>query len=100
MAGITELGRWAACTVPGGQPAKCCITKLAGVVRRIVTMEGLAPRRRTPGMSMGAVGLLKGFPNASEAYIAGGMDVPIYRCATCPRVAAAIPAAARKGVQA
>jgi aerobic-type carbon monoxide dehydrogenase small subunit (CoxS/CutS family) len=51
-------------------------------------------------MIVGAVGVLKGFPNASEADIVRAMDGHISRCGTCRRVVAAIPAAARKGVQA
>jgi nicotinate dehydrogenase subunit A len=114
-------GQCAACTVlVDGQPMKSCVTKVASVAaRRIVTIEGLAPQGKlhpvqeafleagalqcgwcTPGMIMGAVGLLKRFPNASEADIVKGMDGHICRCGTYPRVVAAIRAAARKGVHA
>jgi len=78
-------GQCAACTVlVDGQPMKSCITKVAAVAgKRVVTIEGLAPAGKlhpvqeafleadalqcgwcTPGMIMGAVGLLKRFPNA------------------------------------
>jgi len=114
-------GQCAACTVlVDGQPMKSCLTKVAGVAgKRIVTIEGLAPAGKlhpvqeafleagalqcgwcTPGMIMGAVGLLKRFPNASEADIVKGMDGHICRCGTYPLVVAAIRAAARKGVHA
>lgn len=118
-------GQCAACTVlVDGQPMKSCITKVASVSgKRIVTIEGLgeglAPAGKlhpvqeafleadalqcgwcTPGMIMGAVGLLKRFPNPSESDIVKGMDGHICRCGTYSRVVAAIRAAARKGVHA
>jgi aerobic-type carbon monoxide dehydrogenase small subunit (CoxS/CutS family) len=51
----------------------------------------------TPGMILGAVGLLQKTPHPSEAEIAAGMNGHICRCGTYPRVVAAIQAAAKKG---
>jgi len=114
-------GQCAACTVlVDGQPMKSCITKVASVAgKRIVTIEGLASGDKlhpvqeafleadalqcgwcTPGMIMGAVGLLKRFPNPSDADIVKSMDWHICRCGTYPRIIAAIHAAARKGARA
>ncbi len=114
-------GQCAACTVlVEGQPMKSCLTKAASVAgKRIVTIEGLAPAGKlhpvqeafldadalqcgwcTPGMIMGAVGLLKRFPNPSEGDIVKSMDGHICRCGTYSRVVAAIRAAARKGARA
>ncbi len=113
-------GQCAACTVlVDGQPTKSCITKAASVVgKRIVTIEGLAPAGKlhpvqeafleteamqcgwcTPGMILGVVGLLRRFPNPTDAEIASGMEGHICRCGTYPRIVQAIRAAARKGVQ-
>jgi aerobic-type carbon monoxide dehydrogenase small subunit (CoxS/CutS family) len=114
-------GQCAACTVlVDGQPMKSCLTKVVSIVgKQIVTIEGLAPAGKlhpvqeafleadalqcgwcTPGMIMGAVGLLKRFPNASEADIVKSMDGHVCRCGTYPRVVAAIRSVARKGVHA
>ena len=114
-------GQCAACTVlVDGQPMKSCITKVASVAgKRIVTIEGLASGDKlhpvqeafleadalqcgwcTPGMIMGAVGLLKRFPNPSDADIVKSMDGHICRCGTYSRIIAAIHAAARKGARA
>ena len=111
-------GQCAACTVlVDGQPAKSCITKVGAVAgKRIVTIEGLAPAGKlhpvqeafleadafqcgwcTPGMILGAVGLLRRNPNPSEAEIVTGMNGHICRCGTYPKVIAAIQAAAKKG---
>jgi aerobic-type carbon monoxide dehydrogenase small subunit (CoxS/CutS family) len=113
-------GQCAACTVlVEGQPAKACLTKVGSVAgKRIVTIEGLAAAGKlhavqeafleadamqcgwcTPGMVMGAVGLLQRFPNPTDAEIVSGMDGHICRCGTYPRVIAAIHAAARKGAR-
>jgi aerobic-type carbon monoxide dehydrogenase small subunit (CoxS/CutS family) len=114
-------GQCAACTVlVDGQPMKSCLTKVVSIVgKRVVTIEGLAPAGKlhpvqeafleadalqcgwcTPGMIMGAVGLLKRFPNASEADIVKSMDGHVCRCGTYPRVVAAIRSVARKGAHA
>ena len=51
----------------------------------------------TPGMILGAVGLLRKNPHPSEAEIVTGMNGHICRCGTYPKVVAAIQAAAKKG---
>src|SRR5215813_8245593 len=111
-------GQCAACTVLiDGQPTRSCITKVGTLAgKRIVTIEGLAPDGRlhpmqeafleadamqcgwcTPGMILGAVGLLRKNPHPSESEIVSGMNGHICRCGTYPRVVAAIQAAAQKG---
>src|ERR1044071_7948173 len=111
-------GQCAACTVLiDGQPVRSCITKAGAVAgKRIVTIEGLAPAGGlhpvqqafldhdamqcgwcTPGMILGAVGLLRKNPHPSEAEIVTGMNGHICRCGTYPRVVAAIQEAAKKG---
>jgi aerobic-type carbon monoxide dehydrogenase small subunit (CoxS/CutS family) len=114
-------GQCAACTVlVDGTPTKSCITKVGAVAgKRIVTIEGLAPASHlhpvqeafleadamqcgwcTPGMILGAVGLLARSPNPTDAEIATGMNGHICRCGTYPRVARAIHLAAKKGAHA
>ena len=111
-------GQCAACTVLiDGQAAKSCLTKVGAVAgKRIVTIEGLAPEGRlhpvpeafleadalqcgycTPGMTLGAVSLLRRSPHPSEAEIVSGMNGHICRCGTYPRVVSAIRAASKKG---
>ena len=111
-------GQCAACTVlVGGQPVKSCITRLSAVAgKRIVTIEGLAAEGKlhpvqeafleadamqcgwcTPGMIMGAVGLLHRTPHPTDDEIVAGMNGHICRCGTYPRVVAAIRSAAQKG---
>jgi aerobic-type carbon monoxide dehydrogenase small subunit (CoxS/CutS family) len=114
-------GQCAACTVLiDGTPTKSCLTKVGNVGgKHVVTIEGLAANGKlhplqeafleadalqcgwcTPGMILGAVGLLQGTPHPTEADIVRGMNGHICRCGTYPRVVQAIQAAARKGVRA
>jgi aerobic-type carbon monoxide dehydrogenase small subunit (CoxS/CutS family) len=114
-------GQCAACTVLiDGIPTRACLTKVGGLAgKKVVTIEGLAPEGRlhpvqeaflaadamqcgwcTPGMILGAVGLLRKTPHPSESEIVSGMNGHICRCGTYPRVVAAIQAAAGKGVHA
>jgi aerobic-type carbon monoxide dehydrogenase small subunit (CoxS/CutS family) len=117
-------GQCAACTVlVDGTPTKSCITKVGGVAgKSIVTIEGLAPQSPagklhpvqeafleadamqcgwcTPGMILGAVGLLTRSPNPTDAEIMTGMNGHICRCGTYPRIARAIHIAAQKGAHA
>jgi nicotinate dehydrogenase subunit A len=111
-------GQCAACTVLiDGVPTRSCLTKVGGLAgKKVVTIEGLAPEGKlhpvqeafleadamqcgwcTPGMIMGAVGLLRKTPHPGEAEIVSGMNGHICRCGTYPRVVAAIQAAAGKG---
>ena len=111
-------GQCASCTVlVEGQPVKSCTTKVATVAgRRIVTIEGLAPAGKlhpvqeafleadalqcgwcTPGMILGAVGLLRRTPHPSDSEIVSGMNGHICRCGTYPRIVKAIHLAAQKG---
>jgi aerobic-type carbon monoxide dehydrogenase small subunit (CoxS/CutS family) len=111
-------GQCAACTVLiDGQPVKSCLTKVSAVgAKKIVTIEGLAPEGSlhpvqeafieteamqcgwcTPGMILGAVGLLNRTPHPSDAEIVSGMNGHVCRCGTYPRIVAAIHTAARKG---
>ena len=111
-------GQCAACTVLiDGVPTRSCLTKVGSLEgKKIVTIEGLAPEGKlhpvqeafleadalqcgwcTPGMILGAVGLLRKTAHPSEAEIISGMNGHICRCGTYPRVVAAIQAAAAKG---
>ena len=114
-------GQCAACTVLiDGQPTRSCITKVGTTAgKRIVTIEGLAPEGKlhpvqeafihadamqcgwcTPGMILGAVGLLSKNSHPTDAEIVTGMNGHICRCGTYAKVVAAIQAAAKKGGQA
>jgi aerobic-type carbon monoxide dehydrogenase small subunit (CoxS/CutS family) len=114
-------GQCAACTVlVEGKPTKACLTKVASVAgKRIMTIEGLAPEGKlhpmqeafleadalqcgwcTPGMILGAVGLLRTTPHPTDADIVSGMDGHICRCGTYPRIVKAIHLAAAKGLRA
>ena len=114
-------GQCAACTVLiDGQPTKSCLAKVGSVgSKKIVTIEGLAPEGKlhpvqeafleaeamqcgwcTPGMILGAVGLLQRNPNPSENEIVNGMNGHVCRCGTYPRIVAAIRSAAKKGAHA
>jgi aerobic-type carbon monoxide dehydrogenase small subunit (CoxS/CutS family) len=111
-------GQCAACTVLiDGVATKSCLTKVSAVgVKKIVTIEGLAPEGKlhpvqeafleadalqcgycTPGMVLGAVSLLKRNPKPSDAEIVTAMNGHICRCGTYPRVVQAIRSAAAKG---
>lgn len=111
-------GQCNACTVLiDGQPARSCLTRVGAVAgKRITTIEGLAPEGKlhpmqeafleadalqcgwcTPGMILGAVGLLQKNPKPTEAEIVAGMNGHICRCGTYPRIVAAIQTAAKKG---
>ncbi len=111
-------GQCAACTVLiDGVPTRSCITRVgAAAGKRIVTIEGLAPEGKlhpvqeaflaadalqcgwcTPGMILGAVGLLERNPHPTEAEIVAGMNGHICRCGTYSRVIAAIQSAAKGG---
>jgi aerobic-type carbon monoxide dehydrogenase small subunit (CoxS/CutS family) len=114
-------GQCAACTVlVDGTPTKSCITKVGAVAgKHIITIEGLAPADHlhpvqeafleadamqcgwcTPGMILGAVGLLARSPNPTDAEIVTGMNGHICRCGTYPRVVRAIRLASKQGAHA
>src|SRR5215470_11925635 len=88
-------GQCRACTVlVDGAPMRSCITKVGAVAgKKIVTIEGLAPEGQlhpvqqafldadamqcgwcTPGMILGAVGLLRTNPHPSESDIVSSMN--------------------------
>jgi aerobic-type carbon monoxide dehydrogenase small subunit (CoxS/CutS family) len=111
-------GQCNACTVLlDGLPARSCITKVGTAAgKKIVTIEGLAPEGKlhpmqeafleaeafqcgwcTPGMILGAVGLLQKNPKPTDAEIVAGMNGHICRCGTYPRIVQAIQSAAKKG---
>ena len=111
-------GQCNSCTVLlDGLPARSCITKVATAAgKKVVTIEGLAPEGKlhpmqeafleaeafqcgwcTPGMIVGAVGLLQKNPKPTEAEIVAGMNGHICRCGTYPRIVQAIQSAAKKG---
>ncbi len=112
-------GQCGACTLLiDGRPTRSCLTAVgAAVNKEIVTIEGLSaeggslhPVQQafldmdalqcgwcTPGMILGAVGLLRSNPNAGEAEIAAGLNGHICRCGTYPRIIAAVRAVAKKG---
>lgn len=111
-------GQCAACTVLiDGVATRACLTKAGTAVgKRIVTIEGLAPKDGlhpmqqafldadalqcgwcTPGMILGAVSLLAKNPNPSQTEIISGMNGHICRCGTYPRIVEAIQSAARNG---
>jgi aerobic-type carbon monoxide dehydrogenase small subunit (CoxS/CutS family) len=111
-------GQCAACTVLlDGVATRSCLTKVGAVAgRKVVTIEGLAPEGAlhpvqeafleadalqcgwcTPGMILGAVGLLAKNPHPTEPEIVAGMNGHICRCGTYPKVVAAIQSAAKKG---
>ena len=105
-----------ACTVHvDGRPTRSCITPLAAVTgRRITTIEGIG-RYKTgrvvqeawvaenvpqcgycqSGQTMSAVALLHANSDPSDAQIDAAMSGNICRCATYPRIRAAIKRAAK-----
>lgn len=105
-----------ACTVLlNGRPTFSCRTPLRSVQgREVTTIEGLAENGNlhpvqqafadhdalqcgfcTPGMIMGAVGLLRRNPDPSPEEIAEGLEGHICRCGTYNRVVEAVRTAAR-----
>ncbi|HEV2446854.1 MAG TPA: (2Fe-2S)-binding protein [Candidatus Sulfopaludibacter sp.] len=114
-------GQCAACSVLiDGVATKSCLTKVGTVgAKKIVTIEGLAPAGKlhpvqeafleaeamqcgwcTPGMILGAVGLLQRTPHPTDSEIVSGMNGHICRCGTYPRIVSAIRLASKKGVRA
>src|SRR6185295_6257731 len=106
-----------ACTVyVDGKPTRSCVTPLSAVTgRRITTIEGIGVLKvgRTvqeawvaenvpqcgycqSGQIMSATALLNGNKNPSDAQIDEAMSGNICRCATYPRIRAAIKRAAKK----
>ena len=106
----------AACTVLlEGRPIFSCRTPVGSVRgREVTTVEGLERNGRlhpvqqafadhdalqcgfcTPGMVMGAVGLLTRNPDPTPDEISQGMEGHLCRCGTYKRVVEAIQAAAR-----
>jgi len=106
-----------ACTVHvDGKPTRSCVTPLSAVTgRRITTIEGIGVLKvgRTvqeawvaenvpqcgycqSGQIMSAAALLNGNKNPSDVQIDEAMSGNICRCATYPRIRAAIKRAAKK----
>ena len=104
-----------ACTVHvNGSPTRSCVTPISAVAgKAVVTIEGLSPDRSHPcqrawveedvpqcgycqsGQIMTAAALLAKTSHPSDADIDEAMRGNICRCATYPRIRAAIHAAAR-----
>ncbi len=110
--GIAQCG---ACTVHvGGQPVRSCSTPVSSVGDKpVVTIEGLSALEPgsaiqeawakldvaqcgycQAGQMMSAAGLLAATPKPSDAEILAAMDGNLCRCATYPRIRAAIRLAA------
>jgi len=106
-----------ACTVHvDGRPTRSCITALAAVTgRRITTIEGIGLHKTgrlvqeawvaenvpqcgycQSGQIMSATALLSGNKEPSDTQIDAAMSGNICRCATYPRIRAAIKRAAKK----
>jgi nicotinate dehydrogenase subunit A len=111
-------GQCGACTVlVNGRAARSCQARVAAVAgAAVVTIEGLAENGRlhpvqeafvaagamqcgycTPGMILGAVGLLARSPQATEAEIAAGLEGHLCRCGTYARVVSAVAQVSRSG---
>jgi aerobic-type carbon monoxide dehydrogenase small subunit (CoxS/CutS family) len=109
-------GQCAACTVliDGVASRSCQVKAGAAAGKRIVTIEGLARDGKlhpvqqafldadalqcgwcTPGMILGAVGLLTKNTRPSDAEIVTGMNGHICRCGAYPRIVEAIRSAAQ-----
>src|SRR4051812_39751228 len=105
-----------ACTVfVDGKPVRSCVTPVSSVVgRRVTTIEGVGMLRvgravreawiaeSVPqcgycqsGQVMSATALLSTTPEPSDAQIDAAMDGNLCRCATYPRIRAAIKRAAK-----
>jgi len=110
--GVAQCG---ACTVQlNGVPTRACITPVSSVgTRAVTTIEGIgetAVGKKVQaawlsidvaqcgycqaGQIMAATALLSGKPKPTDADIDGAMDGNICRCATYPRIRAAIKEAA------
>ena len=111
-------GQCRACTVLiNGKAVTSCMTPVASADKQtIITIEGLGSGDKlhpvqeafleadalqcgwcTPGMILGAVGLLQRTPHPTEADIVSTMNGHICRCGTYQRIVHAIQAAAAKG---
>jgi len=111
--GVAQCG---ACTVHiEGQATRSCVTPLSGVEgKQVTTIEGIKSKAakavqaawvelQVPqcgycqsGQIMSATALLEQNPKPSDADIDGAMSGNICRCATYPRIRAAIHAAAHR----
>jgi aerobic-type carbon monoxide dehydrogenase small subunit (CoxS/CutS family) len=110
-------GQCGACTVlVDGQATRSCVTRIGTLEgRAITTIEGVASGDRlhpvqeaflevealqcgycTPGMVMGAIGLLRQHPDPSEADVARLLDRHVCRCGTYPRIVRAVRLAAER----
>jgi isoquinoline 1-oxidoreductase alpha subunit len=110
--GIAQCG---ACTVHvDGAPTRACVTPVSAVDgKRVTTVEGLSALDQGPaiqaawakldvaqcgycqaGQMMAAAGLLAETPRPSDDQIVAAMDGNLCRCATYPRIRAAIRLAA------
>jgi len=110
-------GQCGACTVLiDGQATRSCVTRVGTLDgRAITTIEGIASGDRlhpiqeaflevealqcgycTPGMVMGAIGLLRQHPDPSEADVARLLDRHVCRCGTYPRIVRAVRLAAER----
>jgi aerobic-type carbon monoxide dehydrogenase small subunit (CoxS/CutS family) len=113
-------GQCGACTVlMNGRAVRACQTTVQQAASaKIVTIEGLERDGKltpvqmafleteafqcgycTPGMIMGATGLLAQTPSPSDEQIRAGMNGHICRCGTYPRIVEAVRMAARLGTQ-